>query len=337
MSNKVLKYTIGISVGVHLLILGIIGGTSASKPIDLDSLKLVKVDLVKTPNEVAVSKPNQPKPEPKPDEAEPAPYVPPVKQMQTAKAPTRKAVEKIVQQVKAAKVAAAARANNTGQRPGNPGGSINLGSTSANGQNLGGSGTSGTGVVPNNNGGQGTGSGTGPGVGTTEPTPGTDGPGTHTVVAPPAPPAPPQPRMVDVTVCAISHMKPGKYCEKRVTESFREGGEPTEICNVCKEPEPVHVNRLADRAEPELIRDCRDKIQIPSSIMDEGIDATVTIAYTCEADGSVSDVKVTRSSGNRDLDRAVVEAAKREMKYKPAVQDGVPRAVKMTRSFKFKV
>jgi TonB family protein len=333
MSNKVLTYTIGISVGVNLLILGIIGGTSAAKPIDLDSLKLVKVDLVKTPNDISVSKPDEPKPE-KSDEAEPEPYVPPVKQMETAKAPSRKAVEKIVQQVKYEKIVRAAAAKANTGTPGNSGGAINMGSTSANGQNLGGNGTSNAGYVPNPGGGQGDGSGNQAGTGTTEPTPAGDGDGTHTAPAPPSPA--PAPSMVDVVVCAISHMKPGRYCERKVKESFREGGEP-DTCNVCKEPEQEHNNVRADREEPELIKDCKDKIRIPESVMDEGIDATVTIGYTCEVDGSISDVKVTHSSGNRELDRAVVEAAKGEMKYKPAVQNGVPRAVKGSRTFRFKV
>jgi TonB family protein len=336
MTNRVLTYTIGISLLAHLLILAVIGGTSAAKPIDLDNLKLVKVDVVKTPDDVSVSKPDQPKPEQK-SEAEPEAYVPPVKQMQTAAAPSRKAVQNIAQQVKQEKTARAqAVANANTGRPGNPGGAINMGSTSANGQNLGGNGTSGTGYVPNNNGGYGNGSGTEAGTGTHEPAAGQNGNGGSTAVAPPAPPAPPQPRTVSIDVCAISHMKPGKYCQKTIAQDFQEGNEPG-TCSVCKEPEPVHVNRTADREEPELVRSCKDKIRIPDSVMDEGIDATVTIGYTVDVDGSVTDVKVTHSSGNRDLDRAVVEAAKRDQKYRPAVQDGVPRAVKMTWSVKFKV
>lgn len=331
--NKVLTYTIGISIVAHLLILAVIGGTSAAKPIELDSLKLVKVDVVKTPDDVSVSKPDQPKPEQeKTEEAEPAPYVPPVKQMQTAAAPSPKAVQKIVQQVKQEKIARAqAVARGNVGTPGNPGGAINMGSTSTNGQNLGGNGKSGTGYVPNTNGGLGNGSGNRAGIGTPEPTQGQDGNGDHTAVAPPAPTPAAAPRMVSVDVCAVSHMKPGKYCQKTISEQYREGNEPTETCNVCKEPEPVHVNRTADREEPELVKD--PDVGIPSSLADEDINTTVTVEYTVDADGGVSGVSVTKSSGYRELDRAVMDAAKR-MKYKPAIQDGVPRAVKKTRSYR---
>ena len=138
--------------------------------------------------------------------------------------------------------------------------------------------------------------------------------------------------MVEVTVCAVSGLRPGRYCERKETKTFREGNTPDATCGVCKEPE--HQNRQADRAEPELIKD--SKVDVPQSVLDEGIDASVKIRYTVDTDGGVSDVKVTDSSGNRELDRAVVDAA-RKMKYKPAVQDGVPRAVKKTRTYRIRV
>ncbi|MDO8682055.1 MAG: energy transducer TonB, partial [Armatimonadota bacterium] len=213
--------------------------------------------------------------------------------------------------------------------PGNPGGALNLGSTSSHGENLGSSsGTSNVGYVPNNNGGSGVGSGTGAGVGTPDPPKNADdGPGLT-----PSPALPPPPRMIEMTVCAVSGLKPGKYCEKKTSKNFREDDTPSRICDVCKEPE--FVSRLADRAEPELTGD--SKVRIPDSVLEEGIDTTVKIQYTVDADGGVSDVKVTGSSGNRELDRAVVDAA-RKMKYKPAVQDGIPRAVKKTRTYKIRV
>ncbi|MDO8587287.1 MAG: energy transducer TonB [Armatimonadota bacterium] len=328
MSNKVLTYAIAISVMAHILALGIIGGTSASKPIEVETLKLVKVDLVKTPDDV----PDGVEP-PKAREAEPPPqYVPTVKQMKEAPPPSPKTVEKIVREMKRVpgpyKVASA---STSGRPAGNPGGALNLGSTSDNGQNLGGAGgTSSPGYVANNNGGSGTGSGAGAGVGTQDPPKNADdGPGTKPEVAPPPPP-----RTVEVTVCSVSGLRLGRYCEKTSSRTFREDDAPSATCNVCKEPEPRHVNRLADRSEPELTSD--SKVRVPESIMEEGIDATVKIEYTVDGDGVVSGVKVTDSSGNRELDRAVVDAAKR-MKYKPAVQAGVPRAVKKTRTYRIKV
>lgn len=316
MSNRVLTYAVVISIGVHLAILGVIGTTSASKPIEVESLKLVKVDLIKTPDDLHLNTPDQPKPEPS-HEAEPAPYVPPVKQMQTAPVPNPRP--------KPVRGPYNVASNSVSSRPaGNPGGALNLGSTSANGQNLGATtGTSSVGYVSNPN--------DGAGVGTPDPPKHADpGPGTSPAVAPPPPP----PTMVEVAVCAISGLRPNRWCEKKNSRSYRENDAPSGTCNVCKEPEPVHVNRLADRAEPELTRDAQ--VRVPESVMDEGIDATIKIQYTVSEDGGVSDVKVTGSSGNRELDRAVVDAA-RKMKYKPAVQDGVPRSVKKIRAYRVKV
>ena len=106
--------------------------------------------------------------------------------------------------------------------------------------------------------------------------------------------------------------------------------QPTRTCDRCKAPEPVYHSRVADRALPELSRDTR--ISVPSSI-DEGLSFTVEIEYTVTADGNVTNVQVTRSSGIRALDRAIISAAS-GLKSKPAVQDNIPRSVKMTRTYK---
>lgn len=331
--NKLLTYAIVISVAFHVGILGVIGGTSASKPIEVESLKLVKVDLVKSPDKIALAKPDQPKPETKPDAAEPEPYVPPMKEMKAAPPPSKKTMERVVKEIKVAQAAAALRkqGGSGSSIPGDPGGSINLGSTSARGENLGDSGTSAVGVVSNNSGGGGTGSGKERGVGNPDPTPGDSGPNTTPAVASPPPPPPPQPKKVEIEVCAESGMKPGRWCEKKKTATFSEQDVPTAVCNQCKEP---HKNRLADRAEPELIKD--PPVQIPESVAEEGINTVVKIEYTVDEEGFVKGVKVVDSSGNRALDRAIVDAAKK-MKYRPAVQGGVPRAVKMIRRYPIKV
>jgi TonB family protein len=61
--------------------------------------------------------------------------------------------------------------------------------------------------------------------------------------------------------------------------------------------------------------------------VEEGLSLTVVLEYTVTADGDVTGVQVSKSSGNRALDRAVSSAAS-SLKYKPAVQDGVSRAVR---------
>jgi protein TonB len=72
-------------------------------------------------------------------------------------------------------------------------------------------------------------------------------------------------------------------------------------------------------------------VSIPSSIP-EGLTLRVEIQYTVTADGDVTDITVVRSSGYKALDNAIVSAASR-MKYKPAVQDGIPRSVKRVRTY----
>ncbi|MGB9619719.1 MAG: TonB family protein, partial [Armatimonadota bacterium] len=183
------------------------------------------------------------------------------------------------------------------------------------------------GWVPDPDDGPGKGSGHGPGVGNPEPPKHADpGPGVRPAPAPPAPAPPPAPAMVSVRVCSNSGLLPGPYCTEITTQSFVEGKQPTKICDKCQ---PPHKSRLADRAEPQLISDSR--LTVPSSVP-ERLSLKVEIQYMVTADGDVTDVIVTRSSGYKALDRAVVSAASR-MKYKPAVQDGVPRSVKRTRSY----
>ena len=193
------------------------------------------------------------------------------------------------------------------------------------------SGSTTPGMVPNSDSGRGKGSGgVDQGTGTPEP------PRNPVVVPVPVPvPVPiaprPTPRMLSVRVCDESGMLPGQYCEHTHIGSFLEGEQPTRTCNKCKAPEPAPMqSRLADRANPELTRDTR--ITVPGSV-DEGLSLTVELEYTVNADGDVTNIQVTRSSGNRAVDRAVVSAAS-GLRYKPAVQDGIPRSVKMTRTYK---
>ena len=67
----------------------------------------------------------------------------------------------------------------------------------------------------------------------------------------------------------------------------------------------------------------------------KGLNVSVGVEYTVTANGDVSGVEVVKSSGDRSIDRAVVSAAGR-CRYKPAVQDGVARSVKVRRTYQFK-
>ncbi len=332
--KNLLKYTLVCSVGVHLALLGLIGRTSATKPIDVEQLKIVRVDLVKTSERIDIPKPDQPKPETKAEfkpqqlkSFEPPPvHIPPVQHLKAAPPPKPKEVKRTAASNNQAPLAS--------NRPaGDPGGHLNLGTGSAGGDLHLESGSTPVGHVASPIGGQGSGSGTGKGIGSPEPDPNAS-PGSGLRTAPEPTPSPHQPKLVDVTVCAVSHQLPGPYCKDKIVRSFKEADKPSSTCSVCKAPEaPKHQSKLADRAEPELVKD--PKVQIPASVIEEGIDTRVTITYTVDVDGSVSGVTIVDSSGNPALDRAVLKAAE-QMKYKPAVQDGVPRAVKKRRTYRIK-
>lgn len=341
MKNKLLTYAIGISVVVHLVGVCVVARTSASKlkaaPDRPQQQRMVNVDIVQTPDEATRPKPvaprytHAPRPEPRTNEPRQEPlhtpsFVPEPERMvsHSASRPTPQAHSNI-------------RPHGTSSRPaGNPGGKLNIGSTSSHGD-LGGGWSGGrtpVGWVPGSDRGRGQGSGSGVGIGTPDPPRhADDGPGER-----PAPRQdPPPPRMVSVRVCNESGLLPGRYCDRTHSEEFIEGREPSRTCEQCRapeppkrDPEPVHISRLADRSDPELIKEV--EVDVPRSLP-EGELMTVRVEYTVTSDGDVADVKVIKSSGYKALDNAVVKAVSR-YKYKPAVQNGVPRSVPRARTFK---
>ena len=335
MRDRLLAYAVAASIGVHLVLLGFVGKTSAAQPIPVEQLKVVRVDLVKEPDQPVVQQDRPEAPKPKVEAPPEAPYVPPVNRMVMDKHPPRpvRPPERLRPSPPRRTPTNPGRTRLAGV-PGDPGGPLR-GITAPNGEDLGQVPSGGTpsGWVPGSDTGRGVGSGSGAGIGTPDPNPDArPGPGTRPG---PEPPSPPPPRMVSVSVCAVSGMLPGPYCEKKELRSFREGSEPGHVCSVCKAPEPKHISTLADRSEPELVYDgLRHDIRLPD--IDEPGDYTVRIRYTVNTDGSVGDVEVIESSGIPAIDRAVRDAA-RKMRYKPAVQNGVPRSVKMTRSCRVRI
>lgn len=332
--DRVFVYAIAISVLAHLVAIGIIGRNSGSNLATAavpQAPRTINVDLIANPDDAlkppAPVQPARPVPQPvQTPTYTPAPNRIPQLNTPAYTAPTpSNPVPNII--------TPSIRPTTTSQPPGNPGGKINIGSTSAQGDIPGNwsGGHTPSGYVPGGDNGVGTGSGSKPGTGTPEPPKNVaEGPNTRPAPAPVVPK--PTPRMLSVKVCDESGLLPGPNCKRTHASSFLEGVEPTRTCNQCKAPvpEPVHVNRVADRANPELSRDTR--ISVPNSV-DEGQSLTIEVEYTVTADGDVSNVQVTRSSGIRALDRAIVSAAS-GLKYKPAVQNGIPRGVKMTRTYK---
>lgn len=89
-------------------------------------------------------------------------------------------------------------------------------------------------------------------------------------------------------------------------------------------PEPGFVSRLADRAEPEVIQ--RGRLIYPEAAIVDGAEGTCVLKVLVGEKGEVIAVEVTRSSGDRRLDKAALEFVKR-WRYRPAIQDGKPRRV----------
>ncbi len=74
--------------------------------------------------------------------------------------------------------------------------------------------------------------------------------------------------------------------------------------------------------------------------MPEGLDlstlssTTVTISFEIGVDGSPSDVHISKSSGNSDVDRACEDVI-RQTKYRPAIQDHIKLRSLQRRDFNF--
>ena len=200
---------------------------------------------------------------------------------------------------------------------GSPGGKLDIGATSRQGDlasNWQGGKTP-VGWVPGSGTTNGVGSGSGPGSGTPEPSKhASEGPGTR-----PAP-APPAPKTVSVRVCDVSGMIAGEHCRRTRVETYVEGTQPTKVCDKC---EAEFKSRLADRANPALIHDTRPSI--PLSV-EEGLSVSVAVEYTVTADGDVTGVEVVKSSGNRAIDKAVCSAAARRKFANPPFRMGYPAA-----------
>jgi len=72
----------------------------------------------------------------------------------------------------------------------------------------------------------------------------------------------------------------------------------------------------------------------PVATQVEGIQGTVKLLVTVTKEGEVGAVEVARSSGDPRLDSAAVSAVKK-WRYRPAVQDGIPRQVDTYASITF--
>ena len=87
---------------------------------------------------------------------------------------------------------------------------------------------------------------------------------------------------------------------------------------------PGFVSRLADRAEPEVVR--KGRLVYPEAAIRDGAEGACVLKVLVSETGEAVETEVTKSSGDRRLDRAALEFV-RQWRYRPAVQDGKPRRV----------
>ena len=80
----------------------------------------------------------------------------------------------------------------------------------------------------------------------------------------------------------------------------------------------------------------RPSVQYPPASQDNGEEGTVTLLLAVQTDGSISDIRIARSSGHRRLDTAAQKAL-RNTKFQPATCHGKPIAVRIHQSFVFKI
>mgnify|MGYP000858425620 CR=1 FL=1 len=80
----------------------------------------------------------------------------------------------------------------------------------------------------------------------------------------------------------------------------------------------------------------RPSLQYPRVSQEDGDEGIVTLRFIVQPDGSVSDIRIARSSGHPRLD-AAAQKAHRNIKLQPATCHGKPIAVRIHRSITFKI
>ena len=77
-------------------------------------------------------------------------------------------------------------------------------------------------------------------------------------------------------------------------------------------------------------------VQYPPISYDNAEEGTVTLLLAVQTDGSISDIRIARSSGYPRLDTAAQKAL-RNIKLQPATCHGKPIAVRIHKSITFKI
>ena len=105
------------------------------------------------------------------------------------------------------------------------------------------------------------------------------------------------------------------------------------ILSACQTAAPKECTRK-DIVPPKELR--RPSVQYPPASQNDGDEGTVTLLLAVQTDGSISDIRIARSSGYQRLDAAAVRSL-RQAKFQPATCHGKPIAVRIHQSFIFKI
>ena len=105
------------------------------------------------------------------------------------------------------------------------------------------------------------------------------------------------------------------------------------ILSACQTTAPKECTRK-DIVPPKELR--QPSVQYPPISYDNAEEGTVTLLLAVQTDGSISDIRIARSSGYQRLDAAAVRSL-RQAKFQPATCHGKPIAVRIHQSFIFKI
>ena len=105
------------------------------------------------------------------------------------------------------------------------------------------------------------------------------------------------------------------------------------ILSACQTAAPKECTPKDIRPPKELHR---PSLRYPSVSQNDGDEGTVTLRFIVQPDGSVSDIRIARSSGHPRLDAAAVRSLRRA-KFQPATCHGKPIAMRMHYSFTFEL
>jgi protein TonB len=79
-----------------------------------------------------------------------------------------------------------------------------------------------------------------------------------------------------------------------------------------------------------LSRYIAENIKYPALAQENGIQGKAMCQFVVERDGSISEVEIARSAGDKSLDKEALRLIKSMPKWKPGMQKGSPVRVKYT-------